>query len=178
MTAFEPLLDRARAGERAALDELFRQLRPIIRTLARRRLHRDNEASDLAQEVLLRMARAFAGFRGHSGAQLLAWARSIMARVLIDQARVGPPPADPLPPDLGGDEGGPASGLLHAEEMARLAKALPRLPEHYRVIIESRLFEGVSCVDLARRLGKTPEWVRVTCLRAIKQLRKELGEPS
>ena len=63
MTAFEPLLDRARAGERAALDELLRQLRPIIRALARRRLHSDNEASDLAHEVLLRMGCAFARAR-------------------------------------------------------------------------------------------------------------------
>jgi RNA polymerase sigma-70 factor (ECF subfamily) len=179
MTAFEPLLDRARAGERAALDELLRQLRPIIRALARRRLHSDNEASDLAHEVLLRMGCAFARFRGRSAAQVLAWARVIMTHVLIDQARAAPPPPEPLPPDLGAAvEGGPLSGLVRAEEMARLAEALERLPEHYRAVIEARLFEGVSCADLARRLGQTAVWVRVTCLRALRQLRKELGEPS
>jgi RNA polymerase sigma factor (sigma-70 family) len=125
------------------------------------------------------MDRAFARFRGRSAAQLLAWASVIMSNVLIDQARVAPPPAGPLPPDLGAAvEGGPLSGLVRAEEMARLAEALSRLPEHYRAVIEARLFEGVSCVDLARRLGRTPVWVRVTCLRAVEQLRKELGEPS
>jgi DNA-directed RNA polymerase specialized sigma24 family protein len=66
MTGFEPLLDRARGGDRAAWEELLQGLRPIIRALARRRLRCDDEASDLAQDVLLRMNGAFARFRGHS----------------------------------------------------------------------------------------------------------------
>jgi RNA polymerase sigma-70 factor (ECF subfamily) len=179
MTAFEPLLDRARAGERAAWEELLRQLRPIIRALARRRVHGDNDASDLAQDVLLRMERAFAKFRGRSIAQLLAWARSIMRRRLVDDYRRRTPPAEPLPPDVGAAfESGPLSGMVRSEEMARLAEALPRLPDHYRTVIEARLFDGISCADLARRLGRTPVWVRVTCLRAVERLRQELGEPS
>jgi RNA polymerase sigma-70 factor (ECF subfamily) len=176
MTAVEPMLDRARAGEREAWNQLLQQLRPIIRALARRRLRCDNEASDLAQEVLLRMDRAFSGFRGRSVGQLLAWARTITANVLIDRARSAPPPAEPLPPDLGADvESGSASGLIRAEEMARLAAALPKLPEHYRTVVEARLFEGISCADLARRMGQTPVWVRVTCLRAVRLLQQELG---
>jgi RNA polymerase sigma factor (sigma-70 family) len=178
MPGFEPLFDRARGGDRAAWEELLQGLRPIIRALARRRLHCDNEASDVAQEVLLRMDRAFDRFRGHSIAQLLAWARVITANALKDLAG-GAPPAEPLPPDLGATvDGGPASGLVRAEEMARLAEALPRLPEPYRAVIEARLFQGASCVAIASRLGRTPVWVRVTCLRAVQRLRQELGEQS
>ncbi len=179
MTALEPLLDRAGGGDRTAWEELLHRLRPIIRALARRRLRCDNEASDLAQEVLLRMDRAFGGFRGRSVAQLLAWVRTITANVLTDRARGAPPPTEPLPPDLGAAvESGPASGLVRAEEMARLAEALPKLPDHYRAVVEARLFEGISCADIARRMRQTPVWVRVTCLRAVKLLRQELGEPS
>jgi RNA polymerase sigma-70 factor (ECF subfamily) len=204
MTAFEPLLDRARAGERAAWEELLRQLRPIIRALARRRVQSDNDASDLAQDVLLRMNRGFAKFRGCRIAQLLAWARSIMRNRLVEDYRRRTPPAEPLPPDVGDSfEGGPLARLVDDEEMARLAEALPRLPDHcgplarqvgaeemarlaealprlpdtYRTVIEARLFDGISCAALARRLGRTPVWVRVTCLRAVERLRQELGEP-
>jgi RNA polymerase sigma factor (sigma-70 family) len=209
MTDFELFLDRALTGDRAAREELLRQLRPLIRALARWKLHCDNEASDLAQEVLFRMDRAFARFRGRSRPQLLAWARIIMENILKDgarrdHARRRPPPAEPLPPDVGAPfEGGPLSGLVRdeekarldealprlpdhcrplarqigVEEMARLAEALPRLPDTYRTVIEARLFDGISCADLARRLGRTPVWVRVTCLRAVEQLRQELGEP-
>jgi RNA polymerase sigma factor (sigma-70 family) len=68
--------------------------------------------------------------------------------------------------------------LVSAEEMARLAAALPKLPEHYRAVVEARLFEGVSCAAIARRMGRTPVWVRVTCLRAVRLLRQELGGQS
>jgi RNA polymerase sigma-70 factor (ECF subfamily) len=177
MTSVEPLLDRARDGERAAWEELLGRLRPIIRALARRRLRCDDEASDLAQEVLFRMDRAFAGFRGRSAGQLLAWVRTITANVIIDWMRAAPPAAEALPPDLAvAVQSTPASGLLRAEEMARLAEALLKLPEHYRAVVEARVFEGASCVDIARRLGQTPVWVRVTCLRAVRLLRQELGE--
>jgi RNA polymerase sigma-70 factor (ECF subfamily) len=177
MTPLELLLDRALSGDRAARDELFGQLRPIIRAMARRLLHGDNEASDFAQEVLMRMARGFADFRGPSMRQLVAWARMIASRYLVDYLRSAPPAAEPLPPDfVAAVEGGPLEGLVRAEEMARLAEALSRLPEHYRAIVEARLFEGTSCVDIAGRMGRTRVWVSVMCLRAVRRLQQELGE--
>jgi RNA polymerase sigma-70 factor (ECF subfamily) len=179
MTAFETLLDRARSGDLAARKELLGQVRPFIRAIARRLLHGDDEASDLAHEVLLRMDGGFASFRGHSSWQLLAWARAIGSNILIDRGRRPRLPTEPLPPDLGASvDNGPLSGLVHAEDMARLAEALERLPEHYRAVVQARLFEGISCVDIARRMGKTPVWVSVTCLRAVRCLRQELGEQS
>jgi RNA polymerase sigma-70 factor (ECF subfamily) len=176
MEPLELLLDRARSGDRAAWGQVLARLRPIIWALARRRLRCDHEASDLAQEVLLRMDGGFAKFRGQSLAQLLAWARKITANALFDPGR-RPPPAAPLPPDVAGPrEGGPASGLVRAEELARLAEALAKVPEHYRAVVEARLFEGLSCAEIARRLGQTAVWVRVTCLRGVRLLREQLGE--
>jgi RNA polymerase sigma-70 factor (ECF subfamily) len=178
MTAPESLLDRALAGDSTARDELFGQLRPDIRARARQ-LRCDNEASDIAQEVLFLMARAFAGFRGRSEAQLRAWAWKITENVCIDRHRRDRPPAQPLPSDLAAAvQGGPESALVGDEEMERLAKALPKLPAHYRAVVEARLFEGMSCAGIARRMGQTPVWVRVTCLRAVRLLRQELGESS
>jgi RNA polymerase sigma factor (sigma-70 family) len=179
MTAFETLLDRARSGDLAARQDLLGQVRPVIRAIARWLLHGDNEASDLAQEVLFRMDGGFASFRGRSFRQLMAWARVIGSNILIDRGRKPRLPTEPLPPDLGASvDNGPLSDLVRAEEMARLAEALKQLPEHYSAVVQARLFEGISCVDIARRMGKTPVWVSVTCLRAVRRLRQELGEQS
>ena len=177
MTELEPLLDRARAGDREAREVLLHRLRPIIRALCRRQVHGDADASDLTQDALLRMDRGFARFRGQSVPQLLAWARQITARVIIDRGRAAPPPAECLPADLQGPATkGPGSELVRLEDGARLAEALTTLPAHYRAVIEARLLAGLSCVAIAERMGKKPVWVRVTCKRAVERLRTALGE--
>jgi RNA polymerase sigma-70 factor (ECF subfamily) len=171
----EPLLDRARAGDRPAWNALLDRLRPIIRALLRRQLRHDGDASDLAQEVQLRMDRGFGRFRGQSVPQLLAWVRQIAARVLIDHHRQRQPVFEPLlsePPHLPGPSAG--MGSSDAEKIAQLAGALERLPPHYRQVLEAR-FDGMRCVTIAERIGQTPGWVRVTCKRAIDRLRKEMG---
>jgi RNA polymerase sigma-70 factor (ECF subfamily) len=175
MSDWGSLLDRAREGDGEAWDALLKRLRPLIWALCRRRLYADDEASDLTQDVLLGVTRGFARFRGVTVMQLLAWIRTIIARRLIDHGRRTPPPAGPLPPTLGGPSGGgPLSSLVGAEDMARLAAALPKLPEHYRAVIEARLFEGLSCAAIAQRLGRTRVWVSVTCMRAVERLRNDL----
>src|SRR5687768_5266464 len=62
------LLDRARAGDVAALGELFESYRPYIAFIARargvKRLQAKAGESDLVQDVLILAHRAFAGFRG------------------------------------------------------------------------------------------------------------------
>jgi RNA polymerase sigma-70 factor (ECF subfamily) len=172
-----PLLDRARAGDAGAWNALLERLRPFVRALFLRQLRRAADASDLTQEVQLRMDRGFAGFRGETVPQLLAWVRQIAARVFIDHGRRRPPTPQPLPPEPVCPRSQPPGARLdQAEEMARLTAALERLKEPQRLVIEARLFDGLQCVEIARRTGQSAEWVRVTCMRAIEQLHKYLGE--
>jgi RNA polymerase sigma-70 factor, ECF subfamily len=179
MTAIETLFARARSGDLAARKELLGQVRPFICAIARRLLHGDNEASDLAHEVLIKMDGGFAKFHGHSFRQFLVWARMIGFHILADEGRKPRLPTEPLLPDLDAPvDNSPLSDLVLAEDIARLAEALEQLPEHYRAVVQARLFEGISCGDIARRMGKTPVWVSVTFLRAVRCLRQELGEQS
>jgi RNA polymerase sigma-70 factor (ECF subfamily) len=138
-------------------------------------VRQDADASDLTQKVQWRMDQGFARFRGESVAQLLAWVRQIAARVCLDHLD-GRPPAVPLPPDPVCPRPAAGSSLLRAEEAARLAKALERLPEHYRRVIEARLQDGLPCVEIGRRMGRTAEWVRIVSKRAVERLRQDLGE--
>src|SRR5262245_15340935 len=136
----EPLLAQAQAGDRSAWNTLLGRLRPIVRALLRRQVAQDADASDLTQQVQLRMDRGFAQFRGEAVPQLLAWVRQILARVLIDFHRGKSPPAGPLP-EVDDPRSGPSSELVHAEAMARLSAALEKLPDAQRQVIELRLFD-------------------------------------
>jgi RNA polymerase sigma-70 factor (ECF subfamily) len=170
------LLNRARDGDRAAWGTLLERLRPLIRALFRRQGQSDGDASDLTQEVQLRMARGFDQFRGETVPQFLAWVRQIAARVFIDCKVRQPPTPESLPQDPVCPRSLTAGARLDtAEDLARLSAALERLPAPYRTVIEARLFDGLKCVEIAQRLGQSPEWVRVTCLRAVVKLQEQLG---
>jgi RNA polymerase sigma-70 factor (ECF subfamily) len=173
MSDLDTLLEQARAGNRMAWNTLLQQLRPFVRRLCRRKARDDAEASDLTQDILARMDRGFALFRGTAVPQLVAWVRQITARYLKDRGVGWRPPPQPLPPELPDPCGrSPVWPLIGAEEVARLAAALEELPEHYRLVIEARFFERLPCVAIAERMGKTRVWVSVTCKRALERLHK------
>src|SRR5262245_29602174 len=146
-----PLLNRARTGDRVAWNDLLGRLRPYMRLLIRRQLSGDAESSDLTQEAQLRMERGFPQFRGEQVPQFLAWVRTIVARVLVDHAGTRPPATVPLPDLDDAGAGAPGPGVARAEEMTRLAEALELLPADHRLVIEARLFDGLKCVEIARR---------------------------
>jgi RNA polymerase sigma-70 factor (ECF subfamily) len=172
----ETLLELARGGDCEAWDNLLRRLRPYVQTLLRRRVGNAADASDLVQDVQVRMNAGFSGFRGESAAQLLAWVRRIAANVFYDYLARRGPPLEPLPPDLAGPRRIPGTPAIDSEDMARLAEALAELPEHYRVVIEARLFEGLSCVAIGRRLGCPAGTVRIISMRAVQRLSARLRQ--
>jgi RNA polymerase sigma-70 factor (ECF subfamily) len=164
------LLDQARAGDPPALNALLDQLRPFVKAILVRQF-RPADASDLTQEVQLRMGRGFGQFRGTTVPQLLAWIRQIAVRVVLDHRRKHPPTPEPLPADPACPRSpGPGAQLDRAEDLVRLQGALERLPELQRRVIEARFFDGLKCTDIAQRLGQSPEWVRVNCMRALDKL--------
>jgi RNA polymerase sigma-70 factor (ECF subfamily) len=169
----QALLDRARAGDRQAWNRLLGELRPWVRALLRRRLRQDADASDVTNVVQFRMDRGFARFKGETTGQLRAWTRKITANVLKDDRRSTKLPLVSLPDTVAAPI--PAPPIVDDEEMVRLHKALEHLPRHYRSVIESRLFDGLSCIEIAQRMDELPGTVRMWCYRAINELRHRLG---
>jgi RNA polymerase sigma-70 factor (ECF subfamily) len=182
-----PLLDRCRAGDRAALDELLGRLRPYVRLLVRPRLGPDLAArldsSDLVQESLLRVSGGFEHFRGSGVPQFLTWVGQIVAHVAASSARYHAADrrdrareahARVLTQTLA--TGTPPDELAARDEQAaRLAEALERLPEAYRDVIQARFFDQLPFADIAARSGRSTGAVRVLCLRAVERLRREMG---
>ena len=89
-----PDLAKAKQGDREALETLLTKLRPYLHFLVRNLQHllgsdmpTRMDYSDLVQEGLIRMHRGFAGFRGQTAPQLLAWVARIVERVLRDVNR-------------------------------------------------------------------------------------------
>ena len=96
----ESLLARARAGEAAAFDQLYRWFERPVFTLAMRILGSDRqEAADVLQDTMLKVLGRIGDFRGGSsvGAPFWAWLRQIAVNEALRARKrrtlhVPPPP--------------------------------------------------------------------------------------
>jgi RNA polymerase sigma-70 factor (subfamily 1) len=184
------LLERARGGDEGAVEALVAWLRGRLRPWAERLLgpglrHRI-DASDVAQEVCLRIHGAFARLPADcTTPHLLAWARKILRNLVTDYRRrhgaarrdAGREVAGDAPfPLLAAEVTPPVGRVLRGEEADRLEEALQRLPEKQRVVFQLRFREGLDNPEVARRLHIRPAYASLLLLRATERLRKELGE--
>lgn len=149
-------------------------------------------ASDLVQETLLECRRDFHRFAGTTQQELLAWMRQALRNnledakrrhLLADKRRLG----REVRLNLAGTDGShrqpepatdstPSVAAMAGEETALLDEAVQSLPEHYRHVILFRHRDGLSFVEIAERIGRSPDAVRKTWLRAIHSLKLRLGQ--
>ena len=191
------LMAEARAGDGAALGQLFELYRNYLRLIARSMLDQalrlQLDASDLVQETFLKAHRQFAGFAGCNEPQLIAWLRQILVRTLADQARYHRRRSrnvrrhvslEELLEQAGGaaqralaDSLPSASSLaIRRERAVLLADALEQLPADYREIFVLRNIEHIPFNEIAIRMNRSPGAVRVLWTRAMRRLGQLLEE--
>lgn len=77
----EDLVERARQGDRAALEAVVGAVQPDVHRLALRFLWHPQDAEDAAQEALVRVVTGLGGFRGESGFR--TWVYRVAANTLL-----------------------------------------------------------------------------------------------
>jgi RNA polymerase sigma-70 factor (ECF subfamily) len=180
----ERLLRQAQAGDRQALEVLLGWLRNKVRPWAQRQiggdLMRKLDASDIAQEVCIRIHRAFDRlYEDCTLPQLLGLARTVLHNVVADCRRrrahreVG---GEGLFAGLAADTTPAEQRVLRGEREARLEQAIERLPEQQRRALRLRLRQGLTFQEIGRRMNISLSRARVLFLRAAERLRGELGE--
>jgi RNA polymerase sigma-70 factor, ECF subfamily len=178
-------------------DSRFSHYRDYLRLLARiqlgARLRAKLDASDVAQQAMMRAHEAQGQFRGTSEAEKLAWLRAILANVLAASARQFEAAARDvgrersLEADLGRsssrlecllaiDQTSPSQGAVRTEELLRLATALAQLPDDQARVIELHHLQGLPVAEVAERIGRTRPAVVGLLFRGLKKLRERLRE--
>lgn len=181
------LLVEARKGNQQALGDLLQRLRDWVRQCAwsrlGQRLGARVDASDIAQDVSLRVWRCFDQFQGGSVPEFLGWVEEIIQNAITDcRRRHGADKRDAdaevaggaLFPALAADATTPSQGAIRNEQQARLSEALQRLPQMQQRVFRLRLYEGLPFEEVARRVGVTVGNARVLMLRATEKLKNEL----
>jgi len=195
---FSELIGKARQGDAACRDELFRLCRSYLGLVARAHveswLQVKVDASDLVQQTLLEAHRDFERFRGGSRQEWLAWLRRILARNAADfvrhyggaakrqarrEIRLGgsaesgsrravPEPAAPVAT--------PSQEFLEMDNELRAAAALATLPADYQEVILLRNLQRLPFDEVARRMNRSRPAAQMLWLRALKKLRQLLAE--
>src|SRR5262245_20980760 len=149
------------------------QYRDYVLMLARAHLHHalfgKLDASDVAQETLVKAHAKKDQFRGATNAEMMGWLRAILGNTIAETARrFGGPQRDldleaALEQSSGQLEGwladlhtGPEELAQRNEGLLRLAGALAKLLEAERSALELHYVHGQTVSDIGQVMGRTP----------------------
>jgi len=163
------LLDRARRGEAAAFEQLYRSFERPVFTLALRLTGRRDEAQDVLQDTMMKLLDRIAEFRGDS--PFWGWLRQIAVNEALmlmrrrgrfvvegefDEAALSDH-EQMLPP--------------RAADAAILARALSEMPGATRSVLWLYHAEGYTHEEIAAAMGKSLSFSKSQLARGTRRLR-------
>ncbi len=175
------LLQKARAGDRAAFDALGRACRGKIEAFLtsriRAHLRRRIDPEELVQETLARAFESLERFQGEDEDAFFAWITGIARNVLLKSIeKLGAAQPLKLERDLTASGPSPSKALLRDERFDRLQRAVETLRGDHQEVIRLARIEGLSLDEVAVRMGRSPEAVKKLLWRSLKELRKAFGD--
>lgn len=193
-TPDDALIQRCRAGEEAAFEEMVAAYHRRVWSIAYQMSGDPDDADDITQEAFVRVYRSVGKFREESS--FSTWLYRITMNLCTDFLRRRRRHGDTISLDLVEAEGrgearqtpvaagspagthNPSGSPLReaeaAELRARLKEAILSLPEYYRSVVVLRDIEGLSYREIASVLGCPEGTVMSRLFYAKRELREKL----
>jgi RNA polymerase sigma factor (sigma-70 family) len=166
----DAILARARAGDRAAFEQVYRWFERPVYSLALRICGDRDEAAEVLQETMLKVIDRIGDFRGDS--PFWGWLRQIAVNESLLKLRRGRRQADDLPL---GDDFEPADDLMPpppaAADAALLQRALAALPATTRSVLWLYHAEGYTHEEIAAAMNRTASFSKSQLARGTRRLR-------
>lgn len=193
------LIERARAGDQEALNEVFARYRERLRRMVQmrldRRLHARIDASDVVQEAYVDAVARLEEYLRDPRLPLFLWLRLVVGERLLKLHRhhLGTQMRDvglevslyrealpaassaALAAQLLGQHTSPTQAAVRAERMLRLQEALNTLEPMDREVLSLRHFEELTCAETAQVLGIAESAAAKRYVRALKRLKEILA---
>jgi RNA polymerase sigma-70 factor (ECF subfamily) len=194
------LVERARAGDGDALNEIFTRhrgrLRRMVEVRLDWRLQARLDASDVIQEAYLEAAGRLDEYLREPKLPLFLWLRLVVGERLLKLQRhhLGAQMRDAgrevsiyrqalpaassaaLAAQLLGKETSPTQAILRAERMLRLQQAINSLDPTDREVLALRHFEELTRAETAQALGIEEAAAAKRYVRALKRLKDLLAD--
>ena len=176
------LAARARGGDEAAFEELFRRHRRRVALIASRFFRERQQIEEVVQESFTKAFFALGDFTNRRDASFAAWLARISFNACYDELRRQKRRPEGALEDLTEEEaaalrggaraGADAEGLAVSRDLA--AKLLARLSPEDRLVLVMLDVEGLSVAEIAGLTGWTASKVKVRAHRARAHLRRVL----
>lgn len=173
------LLARARAGDQAAFEQLYRWFERPVFTLALRICGCRNEADEVLQETMLKVLSSISTFRGDGGSPLWGWLRQIAVNEALMQLRRGrklSAEVDGIDTEAFAEDHGPPPSA--AADAALLQRALDGLPSTTRSVLWLYHAEGYTHEEIAGAMQRSLSFSKSQLARGTRRLRDLLQAPA
>jgi RNA polymerase sigma-70 factor, ECF subfamily len=181
------LIGRMQAGDGTAVTDLSSTYGPRIHQLAFRYLKNWEDAEEVTQDVLMKVHRKIAAFRGD--AALSSWIYRITFNTAMSRLRTSrySRPLEIQAPEQSGDVERPVAEpadwsqladdrILRGEMRDRLIAGLQQLPEVYRTPVILRDIQGLSTEEASAVLRVKPQTLKSRLHRGRLILREHLSD--
>jgi RNA polymerase sigma-70 factor (ECF subfamily) len=169
------LVEQFRAGDRRAFGELVRKWQRPLYGLLWRIVRNEADARDLVQTTFLRAWTGAEGWRGESSFR--TWVYRIGVNLALNHKRDrGRWLSAAVTPDELATEATGLRRLVEAETSQRMGQAVETLPARQRLVVELRVYEGLSFREVAEVVGSSEDAAKANFHHAIKRLRDILAE--
>ena len=164
----------------AECEALYREHAARVVRLARLLLDDGQEAQDVAQEVFLKLVRAYA--ETERPMRWGPWLAKVTVNACRDRRRAGwwrwwRGRHDPIEDvEVVDRTPSPERVALDAETRERIGRMFRQLPARQREVVALRYVDGCSTREVAEALGVTTGSVKRHLFRAVQRLRAALGE--
>jgi len=172
------VLEACRKGDREAFPALYEAYKDKVYSIALYYFHGDRTiASDVTQQVFLKLFTSIGQFRGESG--FSTWLYRLVVNTCTDVARRHKPQVvamDRTVLEAQSREGTPEEEVALAERKESVQSAVAALPERFRLAILLRYFEGLSYEEMAKALNCSMGTVASRISRGHRLLAEMLAE--
>lgn len=179
------LIKQARAGDRAAFEQLVQRHQRRAFAIALALVRDENDAREIVQEAFIRVYRSLDAFKG--SATFFTWLYRIVTNLSIDLMRkpsrrdsdlVEPASFDDHceSPFMARIDGADPLDVVQRSDVAEaIQSALDELPSYHRGVIIMRELEGMSYEEMAEAMGVSKGTIMSRLFHARQKLQKALA---
>jgi RNA polymerase sigma-70 factor, ECF subfamily len=168
----EALIVGVRAGDTAALAELYHRYSLLVYGAAYRCLGSDHDAEDVLQDIFVGLPEALQ--RYEETGRFASWLKRVAIRAALMRIRArGRRREEPLD-----HVSRVTSGEPDVIDQVTATQAIRALPDELRVVFMLKEVEGYSHAEIAALLGLTSGASAVRLFRAWRLIRAQLGTPT
>jgi RNA polymerase sigma-70 factor (ECF subfamily) len=169
------VIAQAQMGDAGAFGELYGKYAGLILRYLYARLHDQEGAQDLTQEVFVRVIKGIGGFEYRGEKSFLGWLYTIANNVLIGQARRKRAISTPLDESIEVVDPRGQDEVLSIYDRVSLQQAINQLTQDQQQVLTLKFFADMTNNEIAATIGRTEGAVKALQHRALQSMQQILA---